>query len=75
MAKVGPATEKVLARFYVGTCARMKEVLKVGESQPEFIRRAVDRELQYRLEEPLAEMVDSGPLSSFFRTGTFSDSD
>lgn len=75
MAKVRLETEKVVSRFNEGTCARMKDMLRDGETLPQFIRQAVERELKFRMEHPAQRLGNNGLLSVFFRTGTFGDSD
>lgn len=51
MPKFGPKklwTEAVLARFAAGTLARIRAVKKTTENMRDFIRTAVERELQRR---------------------------
>ena len=46
--RINDPDEKVTARFASGTLARIKGVLVAGEPQAEFIRQAVEREIERR---------------------------
>jgi len=46
--RINDPDEKVTARFRAGTLARIKSALVAREPQAEFIREAVERELERR---------------------------
>lgn len=46
--RINDPDEKVTARFAAGTLARIKAVLREKEPQAEFIRQAVEREIERR---------------------------